>query len=286
MTTINSIGHPYAVIIPCYNEEKRFPYVHFLSFAKNHPEVLLCFVNDGSKDKTAAVLRGIQTQSPRNICVFDCAKNGGKAEAVRQGMIYVHTRFRCNMLGFLDADLATSPEEWLQMAKYQEQYPQYGAIIGSRIQRLGAEIRRDDSRSLFSNLLKKITRLMLKTAFQDTQCGAKIFQRNLVPFLFSQSFMTPWLFDVEIFLRLQKKFGKSTLQKGVLEFPLMHWTEVGDSKLKLKHTIRIPLQLVMLHYRYNVANKFTTKAGYSLLDERNNNAALPKAIRSAAALLS
>lgn len=284
MRTIYSVFHRYAVIVPCYNEEQRFPFAHFLSFAQAHPEVLLCFVNDGSKDQTVAVLRGLQTQSPGNICVLDCPENGGKAEAVRQGMLHVYAQFRTPVLGFLDADLATSPEEWLQMAHYQEQHAQFGAVVGSRIQRLGAAIRRDDGRSLFSSIVKKFIRLILRTPFQDTQCGAKIFQRTLVPFLFSQSFLTPWLFDVEIFLRLQKKFGRTTLQKGVLEFPLMAWTEVGDSKLKLKHSLRIPLQLVRLHYRYNIATRFRTRSGYALLDERNNDTTFIKAIRSAAAL--
>ncbi len=274
----------YAIIVPCYNEEKRFPYQPFLSFAQNNPEVLLCFVNDGSKDKTLSVLKGIQTECPQNICVYDCPQNGGKAEAVRQGMIYMYKHFDVTMLGFLDADLATTPEEWLQMAKYKEHHPQFGAIVGSRIQRLGAAINRDDSRSLFSSIIKKFIRVILKTPFQDTQCGAKIFQRDLVPFLFSQPFMTPWLFDVEIFLRLQKKFGKTSLQKGVLEFPLMYWTEVGDSRLKVKDTIKIPMQLLKLHYQYNIAKKFNTKSGYSLFDTKSNLTVVQKTLRATASL--
>ena len=158
-----------------------------------------------------------------------------------------------DLLGFLDADLATLPEEWLMMAKYKENYPQFGAIVGSRIQRLGANIKRDDNRSFFSSVIKKAIKRLLKTSFQDTQCGAKIFNRSLIPFLFNQSFSTPWLFDVEIFLRLQKKFGKTTLQNGVLEYPLMHWTEVGDSRLTLKHSIKIPLQLFQLYREYKAA---------------------------------
>lgn len=277
-------AHQYAIIVPCYNEEQRFPYHSFLLFAKTNPAVLLCFVNDGSKDKTLAVLKGIQKECPNNICVFDCKKNGGKAEAVRQGMIYIYQHFDVIMLGFLDADLATTPQEWLQMAKYKEQHEQFGAIVGSRIQRLGATINRDDSRSLFSSIIKRFIRIILKTPFQDTQCGAKIFERNLVPFLFTQPFMTPWLFDVEIFLRLQKKFGKTTLQKGVLEFPLMNWTEVGDSRLKLKHTIKIPMQLIKLHFQYNISKQFNTKSGYSLFDKKNNQSVIYKATRNVAAL--
>lgn len=248
-----AIAHKYAIVVPCYNEEKRFPFADFLSFAQRNPEVLLCFVNDGSKDKTLAVLRGLQSECPENVYVHSMEKNGGKSEAVRQGMLYVHENFDTSLIGFLDADLATKPEEWLAMAKYKEQYPQFGAIVGSRIQRLGANINRDDNRSLLSSIVKKFIRIILKTPFQDTQCGAKIFHRSLVPFLFNETFNTPWLFDVEIFLRLQKKFGKTTLQKGVLEYPLMHWTEVGDSRLKLKHSIKIPFQLSQLYYQYRIA---------------------------------
>ncbi|WP_296705095.1 glycosyltransferase [Algoriphagus sp.] len=249
------IQHQYAIIIPCYNEEKRFAFQEFKTFALEHPEVLLCLVNDGSKDRTLAVLRGIQTESPNNIVVFDMPQNGGKSEAVRQGMLFVHKNYDSKLIGFLDADLATHPEEWLLMAKYKEAHPKFGAIVGSRIQRLGAEINRDDSRSLASTVIKKIIKSILKANFQDTQCGAKIFQRNLIPFLFKTQFKTPWLFDVEIFLRLQEKFGKTTLQKGVLEYPLLQWSEIGDSRLKLKDTIKIPLQLLGLYYHYQVKSK-------------------------------
>jgi dolichyl-phosphate beta-glucosyltransferase len=250
----------FAIIVPCYNEEKRFPCTAFLEFARKHPEVLLCFVNDGSRDKTLAVLKGLQHEHPDNICVYSLAANSGKSEAVRQGIIYAYKTFNTEYLGFLDADMATKPEEWLVMAKYQEAHPQFGAVVGSRIQRLGANIERNDNRSLLSSIVKRFIKIILKTTFQDTQCGAKIFQRDLIPFLFHDRFLTPWLFDVEIFLRLQKKFGRTTLSKGVLEYPLMDWTEVGDSRLKIKDSIRIPLQLLHLYCRYNLGISISYKS--------------------------
>lgn len=269
------LAHRYAIIVPCFNEETRFPFGGFLDFARLHPEVLLCFVNDGSNDKTLSVLRGIQAECAENICVYAMKKNGGKSEAVRQGMLYVHRRFKVELLGFLDADLATKPEEWLQMAHYRDQYPQFGAIIGSRIQRLGANINRDDSRSLFSGIVKLAIRIILNATFQDTQCGAKLFHRSLVPFLFKKTFMTPWLFDVEIFLRLQKKFGRSSLQKGVLEYPLMHWTEVGDSRLKLSHTVKIPVQLMKLYVAYRLGEKSNKKTGKPQAGVQKNKSVKP-----------
>ena len=178
-------------------------------------------------------------------------------------MIFVYKNYSVELLGFLDADLATVPEEWLQMAKYKETLPQFGAIVGSRIQRLGAKISRDENRSLLSSIVKMAIRRLLRTNFQDTQCGAKIFKRSLIPFLFGTPFMTPWLFDVEIFLRLQKKFGKTTLQNGILEFPLMQWTEIGGSKLKFKDSIKIPIQLLRLYYKYHISKADKLKTHFS-----------------------
>jgi glycosyltransferase involved in cell wall biosynthesis len=252
----------YAVVVPCYNEEDRFPFQQFLAFTEAHPEVLICLVNDGSCDKTLSVLKGFQVVAPHNVCVFDMPQNGGKSEAVRQGMLYVLKHYDMNLIGFLDADLATLPEEYVAMAHYKEQHPRIAGIVGSRIPRLGANIVRDDNRSLFSALVKIFIKKMLRTHFQDTQCGAKIFHRQLVPFIFNKPFMTPWLFDVEIFLRIQRKFGKSTLQQGILEYPLMHWTEVGGSKLNWKHGIRIPFQLISLYRKYIIASLFTKKLNF------------------------
>ncbi len=252
----------YAVVVPCYNEEVRFPFQQFLAFALAEPKVLICLVNDGSSDKTLSVLKGFQVVAPHNVCVYDMPQNGGKSEAVRQGMLHVLNNYSMNLIGFLDADLATLPEEFLTMARYKESQPHIAGIVGSRIQRLGANIVRDDNRSLFSAVIKGFIKKILRTNLQDTQCGAKIFTRQLIPFIFNKPFMTPWLFDVEIFLRIQNKFGKSTLQNGILEYPLMHWTEVGGSKLNWKHAIRIPFQLANLYKTYTIANLFTKKLNF------------------------
>lgn len=241
-----------AIVIPCYNEEKRLPYNDFVEFAEKNPEVILCFVNDGSKDQTLPLLRGLAYRFPLNVCVHSLEKNSGKSEAVRQGMMYVYNQFDVDQIGFLDADLATRPNEILDMSYLLKENNQYGAIVGSRIQRLGASITRDDNRSILSLVVKSFIRFILRTNFQDSQCGAKVFKRTIIPHLFKDSFLTPWLFDVEIFLRLQKKFGKSTLSKGVLEFPLMSWMEVAGSKIKALDAILIPKQLVQLHLKYNV----------------------------------
>ncbi|KPM47379.1 dolichyl-phosphate beta-glucosyltransferase [Jiulongibacter sediminis] len=258
------------MVVPCYNEETRFPATDFGRFLDANSNTLLCLVNDGSKDKTLEALKHFQSLYPSKVEVLNLQKNSGKSEAVRSGINHIFNNFRnIGLIGFLDADLATKPEEWVLMANYLDEHSRYGAIVGSRIPRLGADIERKDNRSVLSNIVKTFIRLILRTNFQDTQCGAKIFHRSLVPSLFGSNFNTPWLFDVEIFMRLKKKFGGNSLRKGVLEYPLLYWSEIGDSKLKLKDSVRIPLQLLMMYFQYNWSDKFKTKSGYSIFDKKH-----------------
>ena len=240
----------YAIIIPCYNEESRLPFDAFYDFSTNHPEVYLCFVNDGSTDQTLSILRGLQLQCLANTCVYHISKNVGKAEAVRLGVLYIYREYNIPIIGFLDADLATHPEEWLFMAKYHEDHNQFAAIIGSRIQRLGANISRDSGRSFFSKMIAFFIKTLLKAQFQDTQCGAKLFQRELIPYIFGKKYISSWLFDIEIFIRIQQKFGKRALQYGVLEYPLLDWQEVGDSRIKFRHILKIPYNLCQIYLKY------------------------------------
>ena len=271
ITTFNSSFFPYqyAMVVPCYNEEKRFPAADFGKFLNSNSNTLLCLVNDGSKDRTLEILQEFQKLYPSKVEVLNMTKNGGKAEAVRHGINHNYDNFRrTGLIGFLDADLATKPEEWVLMADYLEKHPRYGAIVGSRIPRLGADIQRKNNRSIMSNIVKIFIRIILRTNFQDTQCGAKIFHRSLIPSLFGSKFDTPWLFDVEIFMRLKKKFGGDSLKKGVLEYPLLYWSEMDESKLKFRDQIKIPMQLLMMQFQYNWSEKFKTKSGYSIFDKK------------------
>lgn len=252
----------YAIVIPCYNEEKRLPLPSFMDFARTHPDVLLCFVNDGSRDQTLSVLMGMMFQQPSNIAVLSLQANAGKAEAVRQGMLYVRESFPVRSLGFLDADLATRPEEWYDMACYQQKHPEFSAITGSRISRLGAAIRRTDNRFFASKVMNFFIQRIIGASIRDSQCGAKIFDRELIPVLFGEAFISSWLFDIELFLRIRKHYGKALLAKTVLEFPLLSWSEVGESKLRLSHQLRLPIQLLKIYVRYRLDKNYRSAPGY------------------------
>lgn len=91
------------LVIPCYNEAARLRPERFRAFLSAHPEVSLLFVDDGSTDGTAEALGGFE--------VLRLARNRGKGEAVRQGVLHCLSSGRApDYIGFLDADLAVAAQ--------------------------------------------------------------------------------------------------------------------------------------------------------------------------------
>ena len=105
------------VVIPCYNEEERLLSDEFTQFIDQNSGYHLCFVNDGSKDNTLSVLQELQKGREDFISIYDCEKNGGKAEAVRLGMLHLAKKNDLDYIGFLDADLSTDLSDFDDLVK-------------------------------------------------------------------------------------------------------------------------------------------------------------------------
>lgn len=86
--------------------------------------------------------------------------------------------------------------------------------------------------------------------FQDTQCGAKIMTREVAENLFNTPFLTRWIFDVEIFLRMKQYYGKEATQLLICEKPLKRWVHEDGSKLSFKDSIKIFSQLTKIATNY------------------------------------
>lgn len=237
------------VVIPCYNEEERLLKDEFLKVLDNYSGYYLCFVNDGSSDRTLEVLEELKVGREDYITIYNCEKNGGKAEAVRQGMLYLQRYKALDYVGFLDADLSTDFNDFEDLVVTIEN-SDYKIVSGSRIQRMGANIAKDSARGLISLMINYIIRKILSMDIKDTQCGAKIFRKDVVRLLFSEKFLTKWLFDVELFIRLRKTFSLEKAKKMICEQPLKRWIHVDGSKLSMKDSFKIIFQLGQIIWKY------------------------------------
>ncbi|RLJ61196.1 glycosyl transferase family 2 [Lacinutrix venerupis] len=237
------------VVIPCYNEEERLLSEEFLSYIDKNSGYHLCFVNDGSKDKTLEVLKDLQKGREDFITVYDCEKNGGKAEAVRLGMLYMAKKEDLDYIGFLDADLSTDLADFDDLVKTIET-SNFKIVSGSRISRMGANITKESARKVISMTINFIIRKILKMDFKDTQCGAKIFHKDVIEIAFGKKFVTQWIFDVEIFKRMSIHFGLKEAKAMLCEQPLKRWIHADGSKLSMKDSVKIVFQLGQIAWIY------------------------------------
>lgn len=237
-----------AIIIPCYNEEKRLNTEAFLKFSETNKDISFLFVNDGSFDNTLDVLKVMCTQNSRFL-LLNLDKNGGKSEAVRQGLSHAASMGKFDNIGFWDADLATPLEEIPNFLTVLER-ENFQVITGLRLLRLGAKVYRKTRRHIMGRVFAFVASIMLKIPVYDTQCGAKIYKAELIEPLFSEPFCTKWLFDVEILARYVKMSGTSEACKNIYEYPLFAWQDISGSQLRLKDFIKAPFELLKIYIHY------------------------------------
>ena len=230
-----TINHRCTIVVPCYNEADRLPSEKFVEFVHEGQEIDFLFVNDGSTDNTLEVLERLQRVCGPTVSVFDKKVNGGKAEAVRDGMLQVIKSGRGGFVGFWDADLATPLAAITQLRQELIDDPHLQMVFGSRVRLLGRQVQRRAVRHYLGRVFATVVSLMLRLPIYDTQCGAKIFR--ITPELeqvLSEPFITRWVFDVEILARFiaLSRGDTRVLHDSIYEYPLERWEDVAGSKVK------------------------------------------------------
>lgn len=236
------------IVIPCYNEADRFKSPEFLAFLEKASDIDLCFVNDGSKDNTGKVLQQIHASMPERIHVVDYEDNRGKAEAVRSGFLYILSLERYGAIAFADADLATPLAEMVRLITIYQQNPEVLIVMGSRIERMGVTIERKLYRHFTGRIFAAVISMLFHLNAYDTQCGAKVFDAGLAKIVFEKPFLSHWLFDVEMLLRVRNL--RPDYNRIIHEIPLNIWLEQGNSKIRFSHLLKMPLQLWKIYFRY------------------------------------
>lgn len=238
------------IIIPCYNEANRLPKEEFCAFFERHPEISFVFANDGSRDNTLEVVNEIANKYSQ-VSVFDGGVNRGKAHIVQAAMSHVLKTSQSDYIGFFDADLATPLNEIIHFSEVMEERGNLLMICGSRVQRLGSNIRRKWLRHYFGRAFATAVSHILCLPVYDTQCGAKILSRAATEAVIKEPFISKWFFDVEIFARIILKFGYDDCVNRCFEYPLDQWIEKGDTRLTTKDFLRTPTELIKLNHKYH-----------------------------------
>lgn len=236
------------IVLPCYNESTRFLHGEYSNFIKQHSNTLLCFVDDGSTDNTLDILHKIQGEFSEQIEVITYSQNQGKACAVQLGINHCLKSYQFNHIAYLDSDLSIPLEECYEMKDSLNQ--QILFCFGSRIARVGSTIERKLFRFLASRFVATLISNILSLTVYDTQCGCKVFDKKLAEEVFKESFISRWLFDVEIFFRILKLYDNEIASQKMKEIPLKTCIERGESKLKATYFFKLFIDLYKIRRRY------------------------------------
>ncbi len=241
------------IIVPCYNEASRLQIEAFQAFAAQSGEPRFLFVDDGSTDGTSSLISPLVAEQPRRFRLLRLEANAGKAQAVRRGMLLA-LEGSPDTLGFWDADLSTPLNQLPLFLHLLAQRPFVQIVIGSRVLMLGRDVRRRPARHYLGRVGATLISLALHLAVYDTQCGAKLFRVTpAVKSIWTEPFISRWLFDVEILFRFLRAFPlgneREKAKEALYELPLEAWRDVGGSKLRARHYARSLWDLYAL-WRY------------------------------------
>lgn len=235
------MAQPYlSIIVPAYNEAERIPATLVdmdkrLAAVDYSYEILV--VNDGSKDNTAAVVKGM-AKMVRNLKLIDLKENVGKGGAVRQGMLLASGHIRI----FTDADNSTSIDQFEKMIPFFKEGA--GVVIGSRAV-AGAVL--DPAEPWYRQIPGKIGNLIFQLVLGlwgiwDTQCGFKAYTDEAAERIFNASTIGGWGFDVET-LALARLMGYT-----IKEIPV-HWVNDTRSHVSASAYLKVLGETCIIRWR-------------------------------------
>lgn len=201
------------IIVPVYNEEESLPAFFSEMDALLDKCPIACrilFVNDGSSDGSQQLL-SVRCHKSSTYTYIRLDRNYGLSTAIKAGIDHCNT----SLVGYIDADLQTSP---LDFMTYLEFFPEYDMVNGIRQKRKDSLVKR-----ISSKVANRYRRLMIDDNIADSCCPLKImktsFARNM-PFFNGMHRFMPAL--------VQLQGGK------IKQIPISHFPRyAGTSKYHL-----------------------------------------------------
>lgn len=236
------------IIIPAYNEERIIrqtleEYYGFFIKKKQEKEIddfEIIVILNACKDNTLRIVMEFQEKF-KEIRFLDF-EQGGKGFAVTEGFKDALTRNN-DLIGFVDADLATSPEAFYNLVM---KIGNYDGIIASRWLK-GSIIKTKQPflRRITSRGFNFLTRSFFLFHYKDTQCGAKLFKKKVIEEITPKLNLANWAFDVNLLYLCKKNKFK------IKETPTV-WKDQINSKINLMKTpIQMFLGIVRLRLIYS-----------------------------------
>ncbi|HEY5047289.1 MAG TPA: glycosyltransferase family 2 protein [Rhizomicrobium sp.] len=161
-----------SVVVPVKDEAQNVgPLAREIADVVGRDDVVeIIFVDDGSSDATAGILKSLKTALPC-LRVIRHSRNLGQSRALRTGVRAARGR----MIVTLDGDGQNDPKDIPKLLlQFQEAPERIGLVSGVRVSRQDSAEKR-----LASSLANDFRRWMLNDGASDVGCGLKAFRRDV-----------------------------------------------------------------------------------------------------------
>lgn len=238
------------IILPCFNEERNLkPLIHSIDKVLTpHLPYQIIAVNDGSRDRTAEMLKNLSADFP--VKVLEHPKNYGLAAALRTGLIAaVEEAFDDDFVVTMDSDNTHDPKHVLDMLIAAENAD---VVVGSRYVEGGAQLNVPLHRVILSRTVNLFIEKLFQLRLKDATSGFRCFRAGLLKRLhrtFGNGIIESKGFTASLELLLKAvAFGGA-----VAEVPIRldYGKKNGVSKMRLFSTIFSYLALL---FRFKLAN--------------------------------
>ena len=192
-----------SIVIPAYNEAQRLPdsLDQIDAFVKAQAYgVEVVVVDNNSSDSTPDVVRDLIPERPYLRLLHEPVQ--GKGAAVKTGMLAA----RGDYLFICDADLSMPIEE---VSKFvPPALNGHDVAIASRELPGARRFDEPEYRHIMGRVFNFIVRVLALPRIQDSQCGFKIFRREVAREIFPLQTIDGWGFDVELlFIARQRGYN-------------------------------------------------------------------------------
>lgn len=239
-----------SVVVPLYDEEESLPLLwpelrEVLDATGLRYEVI--FVDDGSRDRSADVVRGLR-EGDRRVRLLRLEVNAGETAATDAGLKAVRGRH----VVVMDADLQNDPHDIPGMLA---RLGEWDVVTGWRVNRAAGD---SWMRRLSSRVANRIRNRLSDETIQDSGCTFRAFRREC-------------LRDLDIYTGLHRFIPTLLRMRGfrVLEVPVNHRPRrFGASKYGIgNRALRAFVDLLAIRWmksrflRYEIAEELRGEAG-------------------------
>lgn len=168
-----------SLVVPCYNEQENveaFQNAVIQAFLNCGYKYEIVFVDDGSNDKTMAVLKNLFRAQKCPIKIVSFSRNFGKDAALYAGMSHAEGEY----VSLIDADLQQRPEIVRNMVKILDEQPEYD-VVAAYQDRRGEGTVLSFFKKMFYSLINRLSNINLKSDASDF----RTFRRKVVESILS-----------------------------------------------------------------------------------------------------